>query len=474
MHTEAEPGSRDRRFYLPRGRLLGGSSSINGMLYIRGQHQDYDDWAAAGAVGWDWESVKPYFLKSEDNSRGADEWRRVGGPLRIEDVRDPHPVDEVLIEAARNAGMDYCEDFNGARQDGVGRYQSTMKAGRRWSAADAFLAPARSRPNLTVLTGTMAERVRFEGRRAVGVDVRSGEERRSLTAAREVLLCAGAYQSPQLLQLSGIGRGELLQAHGIDVLMDSPGVGANLQDHIGATMSWRMKHRSSSLNHKLRFPGVLFEVLRYLFVKRGVMAMQAASIGMFADSSGEGGRPDLQFHCLPVTGDLEAEEKYGEMRVDPFPGLTIMPYPTRPGSRGSVEIRSADVGDMPSIRMNWFSDPHDMTVLIRGMHLAQKVADSEPLAELIESRVNPGPGDDSDDAFVDFVQRYSHIGYHPVGSCRMGSDEASVVDCDLRVRGVEALRVIDGSVIPLLTSGNTNAPIIMIAEKAADTIRSSA
>jgi choline dehydrogenase len=304
--------------------------------------------------------------------------------------------------------------------------------------------------------------------------VRQGGEARQLNANREVLLCAGAYQSPQLLQLSGIGPGELLQRHGIDVLVDSRNVGANLHDHIGATMAWRLRRRTDSLNYKLSFPNLVFEAFRYMVSKRGVMAMPAASVGIFADSSGEGGRPDLQFHCLPVTGDIEAEEKSGQMELDPFPGLTIMPYPTRPRSRGSVEIKSPNVADMPAIRMNWFDDPHDMEVLLRGMRLAQKIADTEPLARYIESRTNPGPEDDSDEAWKSFVDRHSHVAYHPVGSCRMGSDEASVVDCDLRVRGVDALRVIDGSVCPSVPSGNTNAPIIMIAEKIADSIRNAA
>jgi choline dehydrogenase len=471
MHTEPEPGSRNRTFYLPRGRVLGGSSSINGLLYIRGQHQDYDDWAAAGARGWGWEDVRPYFKKSEDQCRGGDEWHGEGGLLSVDDARDTYPIENALIEAGINAGLKPCDDFNGASQEGVGRYQSTMKGGQRWSAANAFLDPSRSRNNLTVLTGAMAQRVEFMNRRATGVFIRHRRKPRFLAANREVLLCAGAFQSPQLLQLSGIGPGHLLQDHGIDVLADSPGVGANLHDHIGAAMSWKLKKKTDSLNYKLRFPNVMLEAFRYLFTKRGTMAMPAASVGIFADSSGQGGRPDLQYHCLPVTGDLAAEAEQGHMVLDPFPGLTMMPYPTRPRSRGSLEIKSPDADVMPAIKMNWFSDPYDLQVLLRGLRLAQKIADTEPLASFIESRVYPGSDDDSDDAYIDFVQRYSHVAYHPVGTCRMGSDAASVVDCDLKVRGVDGLRVVDGSVIPSVPSGNTNAPIIMIAEKISDSIR---
>jgi choline dehydrogenase len=471
MHTEPEPGSGNRTFYLPRGRVLGGSSSINGLLYIRGQHQDYDDWAAAGASGWAWEDVKPYFKKSEDQCRGEDEWHGAGGLLRVDDARDTYPIENALIEAGVKAGLKPCDDFNGASQEGVGRYQSTMKGGQRWSAANAFLDPARSRDNLTVLTGAMAQRVEFTKRRATGVVIRHRREQRLLAANREVLLSAGAFQSPQLLQLSGIGPGRLLQQYGIDVIADCPGVGANLHDHIGAAMSWKLKKMTDSLNYKLRFPNVMLEAFRYLFTKRGTMAMPAASVGIFADSSGQGGRPDLQYHCLPVTGDLAAEAEQGHMVLDPFPGLTMMPYPTRPRSRGSLEIRSPDADTMPAIKMNWFSDPYDLEILLRGLRLAQKIADTEPLAAFIDSRVYPGPDDDSDDAYIEFVQRYSHVAYHPVGTCRMGSDDASVVDCDLKVRSVEGLRVIDGSVIPSVPSGNTNAPIIMIAEKISDSIR---
>jgi len=471
IHTEPEPGSGNRTFYLPRGRVLGGSSSINGLLYIRGQHQDYDDWAEAGAYGWAWEDVKPYFKKSEDQCRGRNEWHGAGGLLSVDDARDTYPIENALIEAGVNAGLKPCDDFNGASQEGVGRYQSTMKGGQRWSTANAFLDPARSRDNLTVLTGAMVQRVEFTNRRATGVVLRQGREQRPLAANREVLLCAGAFQSPQLLQVSGIGPGHLLQPHGIDVLVDSPGVGANLHDHIGAAMSWKLKKKTDSLNYKLRFPNVMLEAFRYLFTKRGTMAMPAASVGIFADSSGQGGRPDLQYHCLPVTGDLAAEAEQGQMALDSFPGLTMMPYPTRPRSRGNLEIKSPDADVMPAIKMNWFSDPYDMEVLLRGLRLAQKIADTEPLASYIDSRVYPGPDDDSDEAYIDFVQRYSHVAYHPVGSCRMGSDDASVVDCDLRVRGVEGLRVVDGSVIPSVISGNTNAPIIMIAEKISDSIR---
>lgn len=471
IHSEPEQSVYGRSFYHPRGRLLGGSSSINGLLYIRGQHQDYDDWEQAGADGWGWEAVKPYFIRAEDNGGGADEWRGAAGPLRVEGARDRYPIEEVLIESGIRAGHRANPDFNGARQDGIGRYQATMKGGRRWSAADAYLAPARARPNLAVFTGSRAERVTFDGRRANGVSVRHGGKSRVLEARREVLLCAGAFLSPQLLQLSGIGPGALLREHGIEVRADNPSVGENLHDHTGAPMSWRMKNKNDSINRKIAFPRIVSEALRYAFTKRGVMAMPAASVGIFADSSGQGGRPDLQFHCLPLSGNLDTEIERGEAQLDPFPGLTMMPYPLRPKSRGRVAISSGRPEDLPSVRLNWFDDPADMAVMIRGLRIAQAIADTEPLAGRIESRVYPAPEARSDDDLEDFARTYCHVAYHPVGSCRMGSDTQSVVDCDLRVRGFEGLRVVDGSVIPRITSGNTNAPIIMIAEKISDRIR---
>ena len=468
---EPEPEANNRRFYHPRGRVLGGSSAINGLLYIRGQHQDYDDWAAAGATGWGWEDVKPYFKKSEDQCRGENEWHGSGGPLRVEDARDTYPIEQALIDAGVNVGLRNNDDFNGAGQDGIGRYQATMKGGKRWSAANAYLDSARSRKNLTVLTKAMAERVEFEGRRASGVVFRKGRRIGQIHANREVVLCAGAFQSPQLLQLSGVGSGDLLQKFGISVLQDSPSVGQNLHDHTGLPMSWKLKNKEDSVNGQLKFPNLVFAAIRYFLTKRGVMAMPAASVGIFADSSGQGGRPDLQFHCLPVTGDIGAELEGGEMQLDPFPGLTMMPYPTRPRSRGSVNINSPDPSVLPSVTMNWFKDSEDMQVLVRGMRLAQKIAETEPLAAHIETRVNQPPDCNSDEEIEDFVRRFSHVAYHPVGSCRMGSDDASVVDCEGRVRGVDSLRVVDGSIIPSVTSGNTNAPIIMVAEKISDSIR---
>lgn len=465
---EAETSSNNRLFFHPRGKVLGGSSAINGMIYIRGQQQDFNDWASNGATGWDWQSVLPYFKKSEDQQRGEDEYHGTGGPQRVEDIEYDHPVEESLIEAGLNAGFKSNADFNGESQAGIGRFQTTMKNGSRWSTANAYLDPVRKRPNLDVYTNALAEKIVMQDRMASGVQVIHKSSRLTLEARREVLIAAGAFQSPQLLQLSGIGPAALLQQFSIPVLHDNPAVGENLHDHIGTPMTWRLKRQQDSMNHELFMPRAIGQTLKYMFTKKGIMTLPAASVGIFADSTGNDGRPDLQLHCLPLSGDIETDR--AETTLDKFPGLTIMPYQTRPRSRGHIRIKSNDAADQPGIFMNYFSDPHDIKVLVAGMRIAQKIADTNPLADLIDARHNPKPDETTDEQLEAFARRFGHTGYHPVGSCRMGSDSRSVVDCDLKVRGVDRLRVIDASVMPGITSGNTNAATIMIAEKAVDAI----
>ncbi len=436
------------------------------MIYIRGQQQDFDDWASNGATGWDWQSVLPYFKKSEDQQRGENEYHGIGGPQRVEDIEYDHPVEERLIQAGLNAGFENNPDFNGVSQKGIGRFQTTMKNGARWSTANAYLDPVRKRPNLDVYTNALAEKIIFEEKVATGVQVMQKSSRLMLGAAREVLLAAGAFQSPQLLQLSGIGPAGLLQELNIPIVHNNSAVGENLHDHIGTPMTWRLKKQQDSMNHELFMPRAIGQTLKYLFSKKGIMTLPAASVGLFADSSGGDGRPDLQLHCLPLSGDIETDR--AETTLDKFPGLTIMPYQTRPRSRGHIRIKSNSVEDQPGIFMNYFSDPHDIKVLVAGMRIAQKIADTNPLSDLIDYRHNPAQNETSDEELEAFARRFGHTGYHPVGSCRMGSDLESVVDCDLKVKGVDSLRVVDASVMPKITSGNTNAATIMIAEKAAD------
>lgn len=465
MHSSPEPYSNNRSYYHPRGNVLGGSSCINGMIYIRGQQQDFNDWAAGGATGWDWQNVLPYFKLSEDQCRGADDWHGVGGPLHVSDAIVHYPTEDRLIAAANAIGIPTNNDFNGASQTGVGRFQASIKNGRRVSGATAYLEPIRSRKNLTILTGARTLSVEFKDKVAEGIVIRLGQRDMKLHAGREVILSAGAFQSPQLLKLSGVGPAAELREHGIGVVSDRAQVGENLHDHIGAPMSWKMKSADASLNQRLRPPRLFSEVLKYFFSKRGVMAMPSASVGLFTDSTGQGGRPDLQYHCLPLSGDLDAELEKGKADLSKFPGLTLMPYQLRPKSRGNITLQSADPIAMPKIIMNYFAEPEDLEVLVRGMKIAQRIVESEPLSELIDSRVYPEQERDSLEDFKEFARAYGHTGYHPVGTCRMGSDSESVVDCDLNVRGVERLRVVDASVMPVVVSGNTNSATVMIAEK---------
>ncbi len=467
---EPEPFSMGRSYYHPRGRILGGSSSINGMIYIRGQAEDYDAWAANGAVGWDWQSVLPYFKKSESQQRGGDDWHGADGPMRVEDYRHHHPVEDRLIEAAVRLGLPLNSDFNGASQAGIGRYQATMRSGKRCSTATAYLDPVRQNSNLEIMTQTLVERILFDHRVACAVEVSHAGQRHRIRARREIILSAGTFQSPQLLQLSGIGPADLLRQFGIDIQVDAPRVGQNLHDHVGAVMSWRMKQDAASLNRRMRFPFVLLEMLRYLLLRGGAMTLPAASVGIFADSTGHSRRPDVQFHCLPLSGDIMAELEHGEIRLSDFPGFTIMPYAMRPKSRGSIRIRSRRASEPPAILMNYFSEREDLETLVRGMRLADAIAKTEPLSDWVAERVYPEPMASDSEGFEAYARRYGHTGYHPVGTCAMGDSEQSVVDDSLRVRGVRGLRVVDASVMPAIVSGNTNAAVVMIAEKAADMI----
>ncbi len=472
IDSQPEPHSNHRSYYHPRGKVLGGSSSINGLIYIRGQTQDYDDWAAGGALGWDWESVLPYFKKSENQQHGADEWHGAQGPLHVQDQHASYPVEERLIQSGMRLGLPFNPDFNATTQAGIGRYQSTTQSGQRCSSANAYLDPVRHRQNLAVLTHALVEQIEFENGAARAVLINQSGNYRRFTANTEIILSAGVFQSPQLLQLAGIGPPELLRSHGIQVRVAAPRVGQNLHDHVGAVMSWKMKGNKASLNNRMRFPVVLSEMFRYILRRQGVMTMSAASVGIFADSSGTGGRPDLQFHCLPLSGDIEAEREHGVMRLSNFPGFTMMPYGTRPKSRGHVRINSANPQELPAVTMNYFAEPDDLDVLVRGMNLAEKIARTEPLAEWVDKRIYPAADIDDTDGFAEYARSHGHTGYHPVGTCAMGSDPGSVVDCDLQVRGVTGLRVVDASVMPAIVSGNTNAAVIMLAEKAADAILS--
>ena len=468
--TEPDPGTLGRVHVWPRGKVLGGSSSINGLLYIRGQHADYDRWRQLGCEGWGWEDVRPYFLRAQHQERGAGEHHAVGGPLNVSDVTQGHTVSDAVIEACVEAGIPLNPDVNGAEQEGVGYYQLTVKNGQRCSAAVAYLHPVMGRKNLVVETRALATRILIEDGRAVGVEFLQGGERRTARAAKEVILAGGAVNSPQLLQVSGIGPAALLAEHGIAVIADLPGVGENLQDHYVIATTYRLKAGTVSVNELTRGVRFLGETAKYLFGRKGLLTLSAAHIAAFVKSRPDLSSPDIQFHILPATMDVEKLMNEQKMELEKLPGLTIAPCQVRPESRGYIRIKSADATVYPAIQPNYLSNPLDQEVAVASLQWGRKIAAQPALAPWIDHELLPGEAVEGDEALLAFARMAGSTIYHPVGTCQMGHGPDAVVDPQLRVRGVEALRVVDASIMPRLVSGNTTAPTIMIAEKACDMI----
>jgi choline dehydrogenase len=464
FYTEPDAGMNGRKIYWPRGRGLGGSSSINGLIYIRGQPDDYDRWAALGNTGWGWRDVLPYFIKSEANQRGADACHGANGPLAVSDIGKPHELMEAFIRGAGEVGIPRNDDFNGAVQEGVGYYQLTTHNGWRCSAAVAYLKPARRRANLRVETDARATQILFEGRRAVGVAYEQGGHQRPVRAANEVLLAAGALQSPQLLQLSGVGPAPLLQRHGIPVLADVPGVGENLQDHLQLRVMYQCT-KPITTNDDLRSIWRQMKMgLQWLLFRSGPLAIGINQGGLFTRALRESKTPDIQFHFGTLTADLAGGKPHD------FPGFTMSVCQLRPTSRGTVTIRSRDAHQPPAMQPNYLSTELDCATAVAGIRVARAIAAAPAMAEYIVDEYRPGPAAQSDAELLDFARNYGATIFHPAGTCKMGDDALAVVDSRLRVRGIDGLRVVDGSIMPTLVSGNTNAPIIMIAEKAADMI----
>jgi len=468
FETEPEERTAGRRIPIPRGRVLGGSSSINGMLYVRGQQRDYDTWSQLGNRGWSWESVLPYFRKSEHRQGVAGELRGIGGLLNVADQTETNVVSDAIIRAAVQVGIPRNDDYNGETQEGIGYGQTTIKAGLRHSTARAFLKPAMRRPNLTVETHAFAERVLLDGRRATGVAYTARGEAREARAGREVILAAGAVQSPQLLELSGIGDPAVLGEHGIPVAHALPGVGANFQDHYIVRMDWRVS-RPVTFNECSRGFGLMREAFKFAFMRRGFLTITAANMVAFVRTRPELETPDVQFHIVPASF-RDAKVR----KLDRYPGMTISPCQLRPESRGTIHIRSADPTVAPMIRPNFLSAALDQATLVAGMKIGRAIAEAPALDIYRDEEIRPGKDCRTDDELLDHACRNGGTVYHPVGTCKMGSDPMAVVDDRLRVRGIAGLRVIDASIMPTLVSGNTNAPTVMIAEKGADMIKEAA
>lgn len=462
--TEPQAECHDRNVIAPRGKVLGGSSSINGLIYIRGQGEDFDHWRQLGNVGWSADDVLPYFRKAEDNERGANEFHGAGGPLGVSNARDMHPLAVAYVEAAQQAGYPRNDDFNGAVQEGAGFYQTTMRNGFRSSAATAYLKPARRRPNLKIVSEALATRVLFEGRRATGVEYLVGNETRQAHANAEVIVSGGAYNSPQVLQLSGLGPASLLRSHGIAVVADIPDIGDKLNDHYAGRLILRCKEPITLNDTVNSWTGRVAAGLRYAATRRGYLTVTAISAGCFVRAHPASATPDSQCSVALFSGD-----SIGGTLHD-FPGVTGICTLLRPESRGSVRIKSADPRQAPAIDPNYLGTLRDRETVVAGTKALRRIFQMPAMARHIAEEIEPGPKCDNDDDLLDFIRRRGSTTYHPVGTCRMGQDPGAVVDERLRLRGFDRLRVIDASIMPAVVSGNTNAATIMIGEKGADMV----
>ena len=464
FYTDPDPNMNDRKIYWPRGRGLGGSSSINGLIYVRGQPQDYDAWAQAGNPGWGWRDVLPYFIKCEHNTRGASEFHGSGGPLWSSDIGEEHELMEAIIRAGGERGVARNDDFNGANQEGVGYYQLFTRKGWRCSTAVAYLKPAHRRTNLRIETDAHATGIIMEGRRAAGIRYRRNGHDVEVHAAREVILAAGALQSPQLLQLSGIGDAARLQALGIAVTHDLPGVGENLQDHLQLRLMYKVK-KPITTNDDLQSPWRQFKMgVKWVFQRKGPLAIGINQGGMFTRVLPESTTPDIQFHFASVSAEMAGAKPH------PWSGCTFSVCQLRPLSRGTVFIKSRDPLEAPGMLPNYLSHETDRRCAVASIKYARHLAAAPALRDYISEEYRPGPGSGHDEELLDWARNYGATIFHPSGTCKMGDDPMAVVDARLRVRGIAGLRVVDCSIMPTLVSGNTNAAAVMIGEKASDMI----
>jgi choline dehydrogenase len=475
FETDPDPNMNGRRIYWPRGKTLGGSSAINGLIYIRGQREDYDHWAKLGNAGWGYDDVLPYFIKSEGNQRGGDAFHGGNGPLKVSDIAARHELIEAFIDGAGQTGVPRTDDFNGPAQEGAGYYQLTTHRGWRCSTAKAYLTPAvKRRPNLRIETEAMAQKLVFEGRRTVGVTYRQGGELKAARCRAEVLLSAGSIQSPQLLQLSGIGPRALLDRFGIPVVHELAGVGENLQDHLQIRLGYECTKPITTNDQLNSWFGQMGMGLEWLLHRTGPLAVGINQGGCFMralkDAHGNpvAATPDIQFHVATLSADMAGG------KVHPYSGFTMSVCQLRPESRGHVRIRSLDAAEPPEMQPNYLATELDRATTVAGVKAARAIAGSPAMRPYVKREVKPGPDAASDADLLEFCRNNGATIFHPTGTCRMGSDALAVVDARLRVHGVAGLRVLDCSAMPTLVSGNTNAPAVMMAEKAVDLIREDA
>ena len=462
--TEPDAGAAGRKVFWPRGKVLGGSSSINGMVYIRGQAEDFDHWRQLGNTGWSFDDVLPYFKRAESNVRGSDQFRGAGGPLCVSDV-EKHPIAEAFIESAMALGFPRNDDFNGAGQDGVGYHQTTTRNGKRCSTAVGYLNPARSRGNLRIETSALSEKIIVEGKRAVAVQFRQHGELKTARARREIILCGGAINSPQLLMLSGIGPGSHLGQHGIAMVHDLPGVGQNLQDHYSAPIKLKAKLPITVNDVMLSNFRKLKVGLQYYTMRTGPLAMISSPAALFAKTRAELATPDVKCSISPFSADRPQDG------LHKFSGFTMIAYQLRPESRGEIRLKSANPADPPAMIPNYLTDPVDQQTIVDGLKLCRQILAHPSLRQYIAEEFQPGPGIASDIQLLDYARQRGGTVYHPTSTCTMGTGPMAVVDPELRVHGIEGLRVADASVMPTVISGNTNAATIMIGEKLADMVR---
>ncbi len=460
-----EKNANNKTDYLARGKVLGGSSSLNGMVYMRGQHADYDLWAQMGCRGWSYQDVLPYFRKAENNERGANEYHGSGGPLQVSDLRDKPPILDAFLKAGQEAGMPLNPDFNGAVQEGIGLTQTTTSKGWRNSTAQAYLKPARSRPNLHVETNARGKRVLFEGKRAVGYEYIQTGQAKQARAAREVIISGGAYGSPQLLELSGVGDADHIKSLGIEPVHHLPGVGDGLQDHQVFRMKWRLKGKPGTYNERIRGLTALGEGLKYIIARKGVLSSPTNPINAFFRTRPELETPDVQIQFFPGTYDNMRDRK-----LHHHPGVTLGPTLLRLESRGSVHARSSDPFADPAIHTNVLGTENDLKTAVDAMRYCRKVMEMPAMQGFYDHEMAPGKNVQSQSEWEAYAREVGSSNWHPASSCRMGpdGDAKAVLDTSLRVRGLQGLRVVDASAMPMVICGNTNAPTIMIAEKAAD------